>query len=58
MNFDPRDFERYRLQIGDVLINEGSGNANEVGKSAIWKGEIENYYFQVIKLVYFPSCDF
>jgi type I restriction enzyme, S subunit len=46
MNFDPRDFERYRLKVGDVLINEGSGSADEVGKPAIWKGEIENCCFQ------------
>jgi type I restriction enzyme, S subunit len=46
MNFDSRDFERYKLQIGDVLINEGSGSANEVGKPAIWNGEIENCCFQ------------
>ena len=46
MNFDPPDFERYRLRVGDVLINEGSGSADEVGKPAIWKGEIENCCFQ------------
>ncbi|MBW4539382.1 MAG: restriction endonuclease subunit S [Myxacorys chilensis ATA2-1-KO14] len=46
MNFNPRDFERYKLQTGDVLINEGSGSASEVGKPAIWRGEIENCCFQ------------
>ena len=46
MNFNPRDFERYKLQIGDVLVNEGSGSADEVGKPAIWRGEIENCCFQ------------
>jgi len=46
MNFDPKDFVRYKLQVGDVLINEGSGSADEVGKPAIWKGDIENCCFQ------------
>jgi type I restriction enzyme S subunit len=46
MNFDARDFERYKLQVGDVLVNEGSGSADEVGKPAIWRGEIENCCFQ------------
>jgi type I restriction enzyme S subunit len=36
MNFDERDFKRFKLQPGDVLINEGSGSAGEVGKPAIW----------------------
>jgi type I restriction enzyme S subunit len=46
MNFDKRDFEKFRLQPGDVLINEGSGSADEVGKPAIWNGEIRNCCFQ------------
>ncbi len=46
MNFDPRDFQRFRLLVGDVLLNEGSGSAKEVGKPAIWRGEIENCCFQ------------
>jgi type I restriction enzyme S subunit len=46
MNFDEADFERFRLRDGDVVINEGSGSANEVGKPAIWHGEINNCCFQ------------
>ncbi|UGY11805.1 hypothetical protein HAP48_0001435 (plasmid) [Bradyrhizobium septentrionale] len=46
MNFDDADFERFRLCAGDVLVNEGSGSANEVGKPAIWQGQIENCCFQ------------
>jgi type I restriction enzyme S subunit len=46
MNFDERDFKRFKLQPGDVLINEGSGSADEVGKPAIWNGEIKNCCFQ------------
>ena len=46
MNFDAADFEKFRLRDGDVLINEGSGSASEVGKPAIWRGEIEDCCFQ------------
>lgn len=46
MNFDDRDFKKYRLQLGDVLVNEGSGSADEVGKPAIWNGEINDCCFQ------------
>jgi type I restriction enzyme S subunit len=46
MNFTPAEFEIFRLEPGDVLLNEGSGSASEVGKSAIWEGQIENACFQ------------
>lgn len=46
MNFDDGDFERYRLEPGDLLLNEASGSPNEVGKPAIWNGEIKNCCFQ------------
>jgi type I restriction enzyme, S subunit len=46
MNFDDRDFKKYKLKSGDVLINEGSGSAGEVGKPAIWNDAIENCCFQ------------
>ena len=46
MNFDDSDFETYRLEPGDILLNEASGSPNEVGKPAIWCGEIEGCCFQ------------
>ena len=46
MNFDDADFCRFRLHPGDVLINEGSGSAAEVGKPAIWRDEIADCCFQ------------
>jgi type I restriction enzyme, S subunit len=46
MNFDDRDFKKYTLRVGDVLLNEGSGSADEVGKPAIWQGGIEDCCFQ------------
>lgn len=46
MNFDEEDFETYRLWPGDLLLNEASGSPNEVGKPAVWNGEVENCCFQ------------
>lgn len=46
MNFDAADFVRFQLQNGDVVLNEGSGSAKEVGKSAIWRNEIADCCFQ------------
>ena len=46
MNFDDGDFDTYRLWAGDLLLNEASGSPNEVGKPAVWTGEIENCCFQ------------
>jgi type I restriction enzyme S subunit len=46
MNFDAADFERFQLKPGDVLLNEGSGSAKEVGKPAIWRGEIPDCCYQ------------
>jgi len=46
MNFDEQEFPRFALKQGDVLVNEGSGSAKEVGKPAIWRGQIPNCCFQ------------
>lgn len=46
MNFDDEEFAHFRLRDGDVLINEGSGSAKEVGKPAVWRGQIKNCCFQ------------
>ena len=46
MNFDDADFETYKLEPGDLLLNEASGSPGEVGKPAIWNGEIEDCCFQ------------
>jgi len=46
MNFSPAEFETFKLQPGDVLLNEGSGSPSEVGKPAIWNDEIKDTCFQ------------
>jgi type I restriction enzyme S subunit len=46
MNFEPSEFKTFKLEPGDVLLNEGSGSAKEVGKPAVWTGEIPDICFQ------------
>jgi type I restriction enzyme S subunit len=43
MDFPPDAQIRYRLQPGDLLVNEGG---SYVGRSAIWRGELEECYYQ------------
>ena len=42
MDFNQKDREEFRLKYGDVLICEGG----EVGRSAIWRDEMPECYFQ------------
>jgi len=46
MNFSPEEQPRFRLHPGDLLLNEASGSRSEVGKPAVWEGQIEECYFQ------------
>ena len=46
MNFDDVDFAKYKLEPGDILLNEASGSPHEVGKPAIWRNEVEDCCFQ------------
>lgn len=46
MNFTSSEAEVYELRPGDLLLNEASGSPNEVGKPAVWRGEIEGCCFQ------------
>ena len=38
-----RELERVKLAKGDLLIVEGHGNPEEIGRSAVWDGSIENW---------------
>jgi type I restriction enzyme S subunit len=40
------ELEKLRLQTGDLLIVEGNGSPSEIGRMAIWRGEIENCVHQ------------
>jgi type I restriction enzyme, S subunit len=42
MDFTPKEFEKFRLRDGDVLVCEGG----EVGRAAVWRGEIEACCYQ------------
>jgi type I restriction enzyme, S subunit len=46
MDFDDKEFGRFQLRDGDLLIVEGSGSATEVGKPAVWRGEVADCCFQ------------
>jgi type I restriction enzyme S subunit len=45
MDFDDRDFEKYRLKTGDILLNEGQSR-ELVGRCAIYDGRVESCCFQ------------
>ena len=56
MNFDSSDFSRFRLQYGDVLLTEGDlASAYTVGRSAVYRGEIEGCCFQNTLLRFRPN---
>jgi type I restriction enzyme S subunit len=40
------ELDRYRLQSGDLLVVEGNGSPNQIGRSAVWHGEIEDCVHQ------------
>jgi len=46
MNFTKAESGVYELERGDVVVAEASGSADEVGKPAVWRGEIEGCCFQ------------
>ena len=46
MDFSPQEFEGFALRPGDVLVGEASGSRLEVGKSAVWRGEVPGACFQ------------
>jgi len=42
MDFNERERHKYDLKLGDILVCEGG----EVGRTAIWRGEVGNCYYQ------------
>lgn len=42
----PDELERWRLLSGDLLIIEGNGSADQIGRVALFRGEIENCVHQ------------
>jgi len=45
MDFAPAHFEKYQLQVGDILVSEGQ-SPHLVGQSAIYRGRIAGLCFQ------------
>lgn len=54
MWFSPHEMETYRIHECDLLVSEGG----EVGKTCIWRNELEECYIQnsVHKITYFDDC--
>lgn len=46
MNFSDAEMVTYRMMPGDLVLSEASGSPGEVGKPALWTGEIGNCGFQ------------
>lgn len=42
----PDELERWKLTKGDVLIIEGNGSADQIGRAALFRGEIANCVHQ------------
>ena len=45
IDIEPEQLERYLLQNGDVLMNEGGDN-DKLGRGAVWRNEIKNCIHQ------------
>jgi type I restriction enzyme S subunit len=42
----PDELDRWRLNAGDLLIVEGNGSESEIGRCAIWRGEVDDCVYQ------------
>lgn len=50
------EIERYRLNYGDLLVVEGNGSPDQIGRAAMWRGEIEDCVHQN-HLIRVTPCD-
>jgi type I restriction enzyme S subunit len=41
LGLTPQEFEKTRLEVNDLLIVEGNGSLDQIGRVAIWRGEVE-----------------
>ena len=46
MDFTPQERVTFGLSVGDVLLTEASGSAAQVGRAALWAGEIDDCCYQ------------
>lgn len=56
MDFDKNDFAKYRLEYGDILLNEGQ-STELVGRPALWRGEVKDCCFQNTLVRFQPNPD-
>jgi type I restriction enzyme, S subunit len=54
MDFGERDFSQYRLEHGDILLNEGQ-STELVGRPAMWRNEVPGCCFQNTLLRFQPN---
>ena len=54
MDFTPEERKKYSLQVGDVVLAEASGSASQVGRPAVWNGDVRNCCFQNTVLRFRP----
>ena len=40
------EIDRFRLEQGDLLVVEGNGSVNQIGRAALWGGEIDDCVHQ------------
>lgn len=40
------EIDRFRLRQGDLLVVEGNGSVNQIGRAALWDGEIDDCVHQ------------
>lgn len=51
------ELERHRLQPGDLLVVEGNGSPGQIGRSALWRGEIADCVHQNHLIRVRPNAD-
>lgn len=54
MDFDEKDFDSYKLNVGDILLNEGQ-STELVGRPAMWRNEIADCCFQNTLVRFVPD---
>jgi len=54
MDFTPAERTVFGLRVGDIVLAEGSGSASQVGRAAIWRGEIPDCCYQNTVLRFRP----
>jgi type I restriction enzyme S subunit len=46
MDFSPSERVIFGLRLGDVLLTEASGSSSQVGRAALWRGELAECCYQ------------